>query len=146
MSNSERAWLAKIRMRQLEMGKKITNNLWFIFVALNKQYSTAQIDAGAKDDFETEVLSAVYGYTDWAAARLIKSSFKIPAFERPTAHDIEDISKIYGVNVVVTMHAITWMLVSEEIPLLGSIAKGSLVPDTENLLRWAALTEWGRQL
>jgi len=98
-----------------------------------------------EQEVHDDVLEAVHGYSDWAAARLVRSGdFRRQALPVPDHADRERIAATYGVTIPLLTRVVGMLKEMQRIPLMGVIEGGELLPDKETLLRWKELYDWSR--
>jgi len=144
-------WLSKIRREQLELARKITDEI----VPQELLQSKAAIDLSEsnswlffKSKVGHEILLAIYGYTDWIACHIKRSNnFSAQFLPELSDEDTQHIAKIYDVRAEFLKALIARRLTrpGNILPLLGSIdSDGKLLPNEEILKKWAELYDWSK--
>lgn len=95
-------------------------------------------------EIEHQLYKAVEGFTDWAAARIVRfDSFEPQDFPVPSIVDVLSITGEYEVKQGILAFVRDRMGEETSIPLLGKTDAGLLVPDEAALKEWASCYDWG---
>lgn len=110
-------------------------------------------DGGASDpeavrisyerEAERQLSKAVEGFTDWAAARIVRSGdYDFRDFPIPSIVDVLTVTSEYDVKQGVLAFVRERMSKDGVVPLLGKVEAGNLVPDEAALKEWASFYDW----
>ncbi len=109
-------WMHEIRARQNEIARMISD----------------------------EVLEAVIGYTDWLATQLVKTRLGARSLPRSREIPHEEIAKKYGVSVPLLKAVIERLHRLPQIPVVGKVVEGRIIPEKNELEQWREMFDWGR--
>ncbi len=151
-------FLSRLSRAQAELGSEIAAAL---ITALDPHMENGEVMAAfvpcVVEDGDEDAIRALYGadlergatlsvrgYCDWAAVQIVRSNgYAARPFPIPDAVTTAVIAARCGTLPSVLAFVVARLRERDDLPLLGRLDQGCLIPDQRALEAWKACFEWG---
>lgn len=115
----------------------------YVRTPLQDDIDPKAMEIGLKSEIRLGVFKSIMGYTDWVAARIVRSGdYSVPS---PREIPFEAIEGKYYTPSQTLRRAVSFMHSKESLPLLGRIEQGMFCPDKDEFEQWKGFFDWSKK-